>query len=135
MAVPAASTSGAGRSLGAQWCGAHLPPCLFQATVTLEELRTKKMDTWSRQELGDWLMQVRSGKFKDCTQPFMQLDGEDFALFTEAQIKEEVKGPLGSALFNCKQQWLTPGMLFTKLVALHFVSLSFTLMPCWSPFV
>jgi hypothetical protein len=80
-------------------------------------------------------VQVEGGVFKHKADLFEVFTGALFVPFTEAQIKEEVKGPLGSALFNCKQQWLTPGMLFTKLVALHFVSLSFTLMPCWSPFV
>jgi hypothetical protein len=88
------------------WCST-----LSLQVVALDELKKKAMDAWSREELADWFAQVDDGDYTACAEHFKNLRGKQFASFTVEDIKEEVKGALGTALFHTKQQWLTPGML------------------------
>lgn len=64
------------------------------------------MRDWSATELHDWVEQVAGGAFKENASSFNGLTGMLFAPLTESQIKTEVPGLLGSALYNTKNEWL-----------------------------
>ena len=64
------------------------------------------MAEWGQGELAFWLTHVLEGRFAKLAKPFADLDGKLFSPLSVDDIRKDCPGPLGTALFNTKQDWL-----------------------------
>ena len=77
--------------------------------VSLDELKKKAMDTWTREELADWFAQVEGGDYASEAQLFSKIRGRAFAAYTLNTLKGIVNdAALAGAIYDSKERWL-PG--------------------------